>query len=350
MPVRKVTLGTDNQFRLVVAGYCAASTITLTVRWPAGDETYTLNVERSADRVTEITQGRIIGCAWGGLTPAAPASWAIGVPNPAWLDCDGFGQFPVRVLRVTDDGTVADPDDPSSTIPGGALELADSLPSAVAEMPDGAEWYLRWPAYVGIITQGTIPASPMRPVSWSASYTRIIDGASRLVHIDRGELALVRVPFDTGLTHDRLLALCPAMSGMEPQGQAGWSRQIESGLDTLVTLMCRRLDRDVYEDQIGGSQFETAHALAVKAAWLTTICDMGHDRVEARDDARKELTAELDAVFSRLEWLDADDDGVVDSGEGATENRWVEVGSIGRGTACRNQQECGPRRDVRDVW
>lgn len=347
MSIRKIRKGADHRFAWSPVGYCPETAVTLEIKWPAGvggagvTSTYSLDAERPIDVVTGVSSGRLVACTWGGTIPVAPTGFQLGCPEPAYLDLGGFGGFSVRVLRiysVADDGL------------SGVLELAEDLPNSVIDaLPDGTTGYLVWP-YVGTVPSADIPTTSVRPVIWSVAYDQIVGGTWQGQKRVEGQLAVVRSPFDTGLTHGELLGICPAMRGQEPTGQADWIPQIRIALDKLVSVI-RKREPTGHEDQVGGSQFTRAHALAAKIEWLVGLVDLGIDRAQALDGARKEFAAELEQAFSGLIWRDENDDGVVQVGETDKPSTWLEIGAAGPMSASpARQTDCRPRRDVRDVW
>lgn len=301
--MQKVRIGEDFLFQVRPAQPLAVGlTCSLAVAWPAGAETYTL-ARRTDDTITALsTDRRRLTLTWG--NDGAPADLLAGNPMAAHLSRDSFAQIPVRVVRVVSLGSG-----------NGVVELADALPQSVN--PVGG--YVEYLTVSCTIPAADVPTSPVRPVAWRMTYTPWVGGASTPQRAEAGVLAVVRDRFETGLTDAAALThaswLRQSLTAATPT-LAPW---IESAEGLLVSSIRahRQMPADAWEDALSGRQFLRAHCLAVEVVVCDDLIARGVDRTARREQAAADMVAELDRVFSRLEWVDADGDGVVDTGEGA---------------------------------
>jgi hypothetical protein len=175
---------------------------------------------------------------------------------------------------------------------------------------------LVWPTWVVLVPASDIPAAQTRPILWKTTYKVSVDDYSPGTYLtDRGELAAVKAPFDTGLTDSQLLKIFPGLSAAFSQGQASWREQIQSGLDLLLGRLLPELPEGMYEDNLAGSQWLRAHALATSIVILSDLIMRGVDRKEALLVAEAQLDQEIKLRLARKEWIDLNSDGVIDEAE-----------------------------------
>lgn len=300
--MQKVRIGQDHLFQVRPAQPLAVgATCSLTVAWPAGSQTYTL-ARRRDDTITALsTDRRRLTLTWS--DDGAPADLLAGNPMPAHVSRDSLAQIPVRVVRLVSLGTG-----------NGVVELADALPQAVN--PVGG--YLEYLTVSCTIPDEDVPTSPVRPVAWRMTYTPWVGGASTPQRVETGVLAVVRDRFETGLTDAAALTHAPWLRSALTAATPTLAPWIESAEGTLVSAIRahQAMPADTWEDALSGRQFLRAHCLAVEVAVCDDLIARGVDRTARREQAAADMVAELDRVFSRLEWVDADGDGVVDAGEG----------------------------------
>lgn len=305
--IRKLTIGQDHYFQWNPPQGLSESTPTLTINWPAGSTNYVMAAWRANDVVTAISADRkFLTCTWG--SGAMFSAFSQGEPQPAYLDVAGKGQIPVRVLRLS----AVDTGSPTTI---GTLELAEPLPHSVL-MTGTPAATLVWPTWVVLVPASDIPAAQTRPILWKTTYKVSVDDYSPGTYLtDRGELAAVKAPFDTGLTDSQLLKIFPGLSAAFSQGQASWREQIQSGLDLLLGRLLPELPEGMYEDNLAGSQWLRAHALATSIVILSDLIMRGVDRKEALLVAEAQLDQEIKLRLARKEWIDLNSDGVIDEAE-----------------------------------
>ncbi len=300
--MQKLRIGEDYLFQVRPALPLAMGlSCSLVVAWPAGAQTYTLTRRRD-DTITALsTDRRRLTLAWS--DDGAPADLLAGNPMAAHITRDSIAQIPVRVVRVVSLGTGT-----------GVVELADALPQTAS--PVGG--FLEWLTVSCNIPAEDLPASPVRPVAWRMSYTPYVGGAAIPARSESGVLAVVRDRFATGLTDAAALSHAPwlrsALTSASPT-LADWIASAESLLVSSIRAH-QRMPAGTWEDDVQGRQFLRAHALAVEVVVCDDLIARGVDRAARREQAAADLAAELDRAFARLEWVDADGDGVVDTGEG----------------------------------
>lgn len=278
-----------------------ASAASLTIAWAAGSQTYTLTA-RTSDTVASVSADRTrltIG-EWG--TDGRLSTFPNGQPRAAWLMTGGEVQCPVQVTRLV-----------SGDADGGVVELSAPLPLAFSG--DAA---LIWLDQSASISSAHVPATPQR-VAWTVTYTPVRNGATLADVIDRGVLDVVRAPFATGLTHARFVELSPMLGPFLPSGQASWAPQIALALRSLIGRLQKRLVAGQTVDLLAGEQFETAHGYELELHILRGRRAVGMASDQAVTDAEATVTAELDRIWAGgLDWLDADDNGVINAGETGT--------------------------------
>ena len=183
---------------------------------------------------------------------------------------------------------------------------------------------LVWPTWVVRIPGTDIPSSQTRPILWKTTYKVSLDDYSPGHYItDRGELAAVKAPFDTGLTDAQLLKVFPGLAAAFSQGQASWREQIQSGLDLLVGRILPELPAGMYEDNLAGTQWLRAHAIATSIVILSDGMMRGRDFKDALLVAEEQLAHEIQLRLARKEWVDLNSDGAITSGETDPQSPWL---------------------------
>lgn len=219
----------------------------------------------------------------------------VGEEGAAWLDLGQGGQYPVRVATFN-----------SSTV----LVLAEALPNR----PGTTAGLLHWLTYYADLSAAEVGATVARRVAWSVRWTADEgdDHPGEPRH-EKGMLDIVTTPFSTGVTHETLLDLVPLLAAQIPSRQRSWEAQVLMALRELVGWLEEVLPRGRFVDQLDGAQFEMAHALLTAHRVVQGHRSVGYSRpdVDFLTDAR----AEFKQQAKRLRWLDANSDGVVDSGE-----------------------------------
>lgn len=215
----------------------------------------------------------------------------------------GAGSAPIPVTLVSIDDT------------GACVTLAAPLPREVRFPVQGAK--LEWATYTAVIPAERLTTT-QRNVPWSVRWAaRAGDDAPNYEESLDGVLHVVKRPFRTGLTHAGLLALVPALARALPKGQTSWHPQIDLAEGELVGRLRDVLQErygSVYEDDVPGGRFTTAHA------YLTASLIAGGQVMGARgiEDARDDYEAMAAKAINRAlkgVWIDLDRDGQVDEGE-----------------------------------
>ncbi len=289
--MRKVAIGMDYHFQWYPPSPSEMAGVdpTLTVEWPGGDETYTLEFQEYAEVIGISSDRRTLTVTWSGGT------WDMieGYPVAAIVAADERGRAPVRVIRLSDDDEI---------------ELESPLPDAIEAV--GA--VVRGLVCRVDILAADVPSEAVRPVRFSVEYQAVLGGsASYTLRVDMGVLAVVSVPFATGLTDGELIRIAGWTRTATPASQLGLTDVISTSLDTLVGHIRARRP-DIYEDALSGEQFRRAHALLAQASLLDDQSARGQDRGNARDRIGAEFDAEMTRIFAALEFVDADGDGAHD--------------------------------------
>lgn len=189
------------------------------------------------------------------------------------------------------------------------IVLASPLPHPL-DIEAGAA--VQWLTYVGTVASGDLGSDPLRNIAWRVRYDRRFNGLGvELETAARGVLHLVRVPFDTGLDDSALAALVPGV--VVPGRQDSMRPQIGAALEVLEQAVTARLAAGIYADQLSGRQFRLAHAYLT--AHLIMQGRPHPPGVEPRTDLFSEAMRLVAEALARPEWIDTDDDGVVDAGE-----------------------------------
>lgn len=299
VPQRKLIVGTAPYFYWIAPGPPVSSNPAIVFR--AGATTLlstTLSQAVAATAVSAISADRTtltVAAASGPARQGLVGEW---LGRCALVIEEGGGWLPVTVQRFS-----------SAT----AAVLAEPLPHDVT-IAAGAS--LESLVFSRVLAAANVTAAVRRNVHWSVTYsTAHGQDAPATVTAYDGFLHVVRRPFDTGLTHAELLRRVPEFARSFPDRQEDWEPQLALALDEMEADINARLDVGRYADDLLGEQFARAHSLLVAANVLESRTGHGVDLAEPRDSYRARYEAAMETAFKRLAWLDADADGVVDTGE-----------------------------------
>lgn len=318
----KVTIGDGFTFRWAPQDPSTVALAgTLTVNWPINPPNvapstptdYALTA-RAPDVVANVSSDRkVLSMLWSVENAGPPAGFIGAQPEPAWLNCGPYGQFPVRIARLlTTDDTGA-----------GTLALADALPTGVV-IESGAT--LTWLTLTADIPAEDVPAGPVYPVRWTVDATIERLGIDYPDEHDRGMLAVVWQPFQTGLTDARLASIYPWTANARPAGVQSWAGAIEAGLDRLISDLRPAIAVGKTEDDLNGPQFLRLHGLATAMVILDDLAARGAPRAEARAQAQTDYDAALKLALSRLDYLDLDGNGQVTDADKDVNQGWPGLG------------------------
>lgn len=196
--------------------------------------------------------------------------------------------------------TVTGIDDSAETV-----TLAEALPKGV----DAAGGTLVWATWVFALLAPQMVAQ--RDVAWQVAWSETTGGDGRLItRLSTGTLDIVARPFETGLSHHRLLKLYPWLAARQHQRQEDFGPQIEATLmEMQLRLDAALVERDLDANDVDGSRLLLAHAAA--AAAMIAEKDGSPDQIQG-------LLARSERLFKdgmAAIWADADRDGAIDSGE-----------------------------------
>jgi len=269
---------------------------------PATTPTLSLSYAGLVAPVAPVLAALVAPAAYTGIhrdrvtvTLAAPAAASLGAQGEfgeAWLVTESGGYYPVRIARLA----------------GTTVTLTEPLP----RWPEGAG-VLQWRRWKTTLTAVDVTGAERRNwtarVSYEASVSTDVPSWTRT---DEGLLHVLRQPFDTGLTHEGLLAYYPTLSLLTPGRQESFAPQIERAERLLVNRLRIILRESALspatEDECDGSALQAAHAL-LTASLLYAITDP--ERAEGMEAvALKRLGDEVASM-----WVDSDKDGDVDDGE-----------------------------------
>lgn len=269
------------------------STPTLTVRHPtAGNLTPAMTQAHAAATVTGIGTDRRT------LTVTSQDAWGLVGERGGWavLRWSNGGDIPVVVESVE-----------ATTI-----VLAAPLPKT--EVVDATlEWSLWTAAFTALTVTQTVARMPFT-VTWTSKY----GGGSMPTEYEYAEglIYCVRMPFHTGLTHRELLTWASTLGAQVPRAQNSWRPQIETAERVLTRWIRRDLQgRALTEDAVNGAAFEEVHAMLALGLILAGQTAGGAARNEQRDWYMEQARTLYSTVMQAIPWLDADGDGVIDSGE-----------------------------------
>lgn len=238
------------------------------------------------------------------LTLSAPAAASIGGTGrmgEVFVDLGIAGRYRAHVEAFVGDSTI---------------RLATALPLAEGVAPDAGSstMSISWLTYFVDLTAEDVGAVVARRQRWSISWTRDLGSVNDEPTVDRGLLDVVMQIPDTGLTHGLLLEGAAHLAGLVPSGQESYEPQIRAGLGKLIRWVKRRLEPGQYVDQVDFGQYIGVHRHLVLANLAEDKALSGFGGLETatyHNEQAREGFKDLPAI----EWIDTDDDGVVDSGE-----------------------------------
>jgi len=244
----------------------------------------TLTQTRTDATVTAIANDRRT------LTVNSQASALQADQLKAYLVTDGDSIYSVTVVRMV--GTTA--------------ILAEPLPReidlSVSALLVFGMWY------------GTIPATITNTSGYyplQVSYQLDL-GQQTQSKLEKGLLKVTPRPFDTGLSHDELVAQFPQLADMIPRRQSSFEPQIEATLQEIILMLRDHLkdEPDVTEDEVfNAGSFMNAHAYCTAARVYEMIGQMDNANV------MRQRCEDLMDVSLRSLALDRDGDNVVDDNE-----------------------------------
>lgn len=230
--------------------------------------------------------------------PAVALNGAVGAHGGyAWIKPDSG---PAYQIQIVDQPTLS------------TLTLAEPLPQA-AVISAAA---LSWEVYHALVTAVTATATAKRNVPWTVTWTSS-RGASMPDETERleGLMHVVRQPFQTGLTQHGVFEVASSMSVNIPRRQESLEPQIAVALRELERWLRVSGPVALGADAYNGAAFVDVHAMLVCALVLASQTASGMNRAEPRDDYRAQARTLFEEIMKVPPWLDADGDGVADSGE-----------------------------------
>lgn len=302
--IRTCTIGNDYDFTWTPPGGAIvddAETVTMTVYWPAGTQTYNLALLRPADTIDLVSDDR----RRLSLTYADAAPDAFGaVPEPAVISDGAQAQIPVSITRHEVDST--------GEGETGYVHLAAALPLRVVLSASAALHYVRRSVKLDAAHIGTTPA---KAVKWRVTYNPVINGVAGQETYDSGVLIVARIPFATGLTDQDVSRYWPSL-GAVATGLPGWEYARELALaDLRDRIVAAGVLRGASVDQLSGTQFRRVHGLLTARHILLDRHVAGRDQTAALDRLDADIDVAMKAALASLLWLDSDGDGTVDSSE-----------------------------------
>ena len=244
----------------------------------------TLTQTRADATVTAIANDRRT------LTVNSQASALQADQLKAYLVTDGDSIYSVTVVRMV--GTTA--------------ILAEPLPReidlSVSALLVFGMWY------------GTIPATITNTSGYyplQVSYQLDL-GQQTQSKLEKGLLKVTPRPFDTGLSHDELVAQFPQLADMIPRRQSSFEPQIDATLQEVILMLRDHLkdEPDVTEDEVfNAGSFMNAHAYCTAARVYEMIGQMDNANV------MRQRCEDLMDISLRSLALDRDGDNVVDDNE-----------------------------------
>ena len=244
----------------------------------------TLTQTRADATVTAIANDRRT------LTVNSQASALQADQLKAYLVTDGDSIYSVTVVRMV--GTTA--------------ILAEPLPReidlSVSALLVFGMWY------------GTVPATITNTSGYyplQVSYQLDL-GQQTQSKLEKGLLKVTPRPFDTGLSHDELVAQFPQLADMIPRRQSSFEPQIEATLQEIILMLRDHLkdEPEVTEDEVfNAGSFMNAHAYCTAARVYEMIGQMDNANV------MRQRCEDLMDISLRSLALDRDGDNVVDDNE-----------------------------------
>ena len=212
----------------------------------------------------------------------------------AWITTDTDGAYPVKITKIS----------------GSVLTLADHLPGDISLTPTNSG-SIHFSSFYFVLPSGSVTAEVQRDIIWTVEYdsfygtdTPDIDNLR-----EEGLLHVVNQPFDTGLTHNKLVSSLPYLGGTLPSKQSDYSPQIQMAFNEMILHVRRDLGPTYTEDNIPASTlFLPAHISFTQA-----IID-DSTNPDAADRFREQAKDRLRMAMEKF-WLDINADNVVDEGE-----------------------------------
>ena len=161
---------------------------------------------------------------------------------------------------------------------------------------------------------GTIPATITNTSGYyplQVSYELDL-GQQTQSKLEKGLLKVTPRPFDTGLSHDELVAQFPQLADMIPRRQSSFQPQIEATLQEIILMLRDHLkdEPEVTEDEVfNAGSFMNAHADCTAARVYERIGQMDNANV------MRQRCEDLMDISLRSLALDRDGDNVVDDNE-----------------------------------
>lgn len=260
-----------------------------------------------------------------GLAPdQRTLSFSIPPINPEGLAGPGFLRtrtgkvFAVKIEQITELGT-AILEEPISEI-----ILFDSNWQGELEF---ASWYA---------DLDTVANIPRKNMNWQVFFETGDNEVPDTEIVDSGIVQVVRRPFTTGLSHEKLLGYFPYLIQRMPDRQGSLAPQIEAAENELVNLIRGEVRAKGWnEDNIEGSYFESAHAYLT--ASLVLFGDL--ETFEQAESLRGIFKSSFKETLQRV-LVDTSEDGTTDSDTGFG-------GGYGGSTTSSFIQGCPPRRKFR---
>jgi len=286
----KVRVGVDALFQWV-APEPVEGTPALTVQLTAGDEVLNLSAVHADLSVTGFGADR------RNLTIVATTNTAglQGKYGDAFLITDKDGVFPVRVTKIDDT----------------SLYIADQLPRdvSVSVAEPAALQFSTWTvALTAADVTGTAQANTAYYVDYDAFYGDDAPDVDNLQ--ETGVMHIVNKFFDTGLTHNMVVAAASQLGETLPRGQNDYSPQLQESLDEMVLWIRNEVPVGLTEDNLpAGAQFRPAHLSLLKAVLLDAIDE------DLSAKFRNQAYSRLRTAMKKVTWMDINADGILDSGE-----------------------------------
>ena len=290
---RKARVGVDHTF-VWTAPVPGVTSATLTITHPTlGALTPAMTQVAAALTVTAIGTDRrtltVSALAFDGIAGNWGRSFLV-VPND--------GTFPVDILRW--DGTTG--------------ILAAPLPRDISLSEAGS---LVWAHFYATLPAANATSAVARSMLWQVTYTGQHGGSLPTeIGQDSGLLHVVRHPFDTGLTHHKMVATYPESAPMLARANSSWDAKIEDAKDELIL----RIRGDLAgtgrsEDGVLGSALYRAHQeLTASLVFGEKAANVGAS-VRGTRKHYERFEHLYDLAMRSSPWVDEDGDGVVDSGE-----------------------------------
>lgn len=244
----------------------------------------TLTQTRADATVTAIANDRRT------LTVNSQASALQADQLKAYLVTDGDSIYSVTVVRMV--GTTA--------------ILAEPLPREIDLSVSALLVFGMWYGTVPAIITNTSGYYPLQ-VSYQLDL-----GQQTQSKLEKGLLKVTPRPFDTGLSHDELVAQFPQLADMIPRRQSSFEPQIEATLQEIILMLRDHLkdEPDVTEDEVfNAGSFMNAHAYCTAARVYEMIGQMDNANV------MRQRCEDLMDISLRSLALDRDGDNVVDDNE-----------------------------------